>query len=126
MADRVPPAVGVKVTLILQLAFTASVDPQLLVWPKSLEFVPAMLTVAIARAEFPVLLKVATCGELEDPDSCRVEKESAAGEICATPVTVCNSSEMLAEWSLTTRSSLPSPLKSPTVSSRFGMAMPGV
>ena len=49
-----PPAAGSKVTLRVQLALTATVEPQSLVWEASwLEVMPAML-----RAAPPVLVRV--------------------------------------------------------------------
>jgi hypothetical protein len=50
----VPAAVGLKVTLRVQLALAARLAPQLLVWEKSpLAVMPVML-----RLAFPVLLRV--------------------------------------------------------------------
>jgi hypothetical protein len=50
----VPAAVGLKVTLRVQLALAARLEPQVLVWEKSpLAVMPVMLRVA-----FPVLLRV--------------------------------------------------------------------
>ena len=50
----VPVAVGLKVTLRVQLAPAATFEPQVLVWEKSpLAVMPVML-----RAAFPVLLSV--------------------------------------------------------------------
>jgi hypothetical protein len=51
---REPLAVGVKVTLRVQLALVARLEPQVLVWEKSpLALMPVMLRVAL-----PVLLRV--------------------------------------------------------------------
>ena len=47
---RVPVAVGVKVTLIVQFAPAATEAPQLLVWAKSPLFVPAMVMLVIVSA----------------------------------------------------------------------------
>ena len=44
---------GLKVTLIWQVALTASLEPQVLVWPKSLAFVPAMPMELNASTAFP-------------------------------------------------------------------------
>jgi hypothetical protein len=58
-AVRLPLAVGSKVTLIVQLAPTASELPQLLVWAKSPALAPVIVTLEIFRVEAPVLLRVA-------------------------------------------------------------------
>jgi len=42
--DRAPVAVGLNVTLMVQLPCPTTLLPQLLVWEKSLALVPAMLT----------------------------------------------------------------------------------
>ncbi len=53
-AVLVPPAAGLKVTLRVQLALTATLDPQSLVWEaSSLAVMPAML-----RAALPALVRV--------------------------------------------------------------------
>jgi hypothetical protein len=49
-----PVAVGLKVTLILQLAPAATLEPQVLVWEKS----PLAATLVMLRAALPVLLSV--------------------------------------------------------------------
>ncbi len=56
VALRVPVAVGVKVTLIEQLAPAATDVPQLLVWAKSVGFVPPIVMLVMLRVEVPVLL----------------------------------------------------------------------
>src|SRR5262249_1509481 len=66
-APRLPVAVGVNVTLMLQLAFTARVaglTGQLLVWAKSPELVPAMPILLIVSAPGPLLVKVTFCAVL--------------------------------------------------------------
>jgi hypothetical protein len=60
---RAPVAVGVKVTVIVQLAPAANVLPQLLVWAKS----PLAATLLIVRGAFPVLLNVTVCAVLVVP-----------------------------------------------------------
>jgi hypothetical protein len=50
----VPAAVGLKVTLRVQLALAATLEPQVLVWEKS----PLALMLVIPRLAFPVLLRV--------------------------------------------------------------------
>ena len=51
---REPVAVGVKVTLRVQLAPAAKLEPQVLVWAKS----PLTVMLAIVRIALPVLLRV--------------------------------------------------------------------
>jgi hypothetical protein len=55
-ALRVPVALGVKVTEIEQLCPPASVDPQLLVSPKSFAFLPVMLKPENVRLVLPLLV----------------------------------------------------------------------
>jgi hypothetical protein len=50
----VPAAVGLKVTLRVQLAFAAKLEPQVLVWEKS----PLVVMLVRLRATLPVLLRV--------------------------------------------------------------------
>ena len=51
---RVPAAVGLKVTLSVQLALTATLEPQVLVWEKS----PLVLMLVIVSPALPVFLSV--------------------------------------------------------------------
>jgi len=57
---RVPVAVGVNVTLIVQLVFAARLAGQLFVSPKS----PLGAIAEIARVAFPVLVNVTGCATL--------------------------------------------------------------
>jgi len=57
-AVRLPVAVGLNVTLNVQLLLAASELPQVLVCPKSPELVPVNPMLAIDRAVLPVLLNV--------------------------------------------------------------------
>ena len=50
----VPVAVGLKVTLSVQLALAARLEPQVLVWEKS----PLVVMLVMLRAALPVLLRV--------------------------------------------------------------------
>jgi hypothetical protein len=50
----VPVAVGLKVTLMMQEALAARLEPQVLVWEKS----PLTLMLVIVRVALPVLLRV--------------------------------------------------------------------
>ena len=51
---REPAAVGVKVTLIVQKALAARLDPQVLVWEKS----PLAVMLAMLREAFPVFVSL--------------------------------------------------------------------
>ena len=51
-------AVGVKVTLIVQLPPAATELPQVLVWAKSPGFVPVSAILVMVKAELPVLFRV--------------------------------------------------------------------
>jgi len=57
-AVRVPAAVGRNVTLIVQLALTASVEPQVVVRAKSPEFVPVIVMPVIDIVALPLLRRV--------------------------------------------------------------------
>lgn len=60
-AVRVPPAVGLKVTVNVQLLPAASVEGdkgQVFVWLKSPELLPVMVMVVMVSALFPLLVKV--------------------------------------------------------------------
>jgi len=61
-ALRVPLAVGVNVTPMLQLALGAKEVPHLLVWAKSPGSVPLM-AILMVRMLMPTLVKVTFCGE---------------------------------------------------------------
>src|SRR5262249_56602450 len=66
-APRLPAAVGLNVTLIVQLALSASVaglTGQLLVCSQSPELVPAMPILLIVSAPGPLLVKVTFCAAL--------------------------------------------------------------
>jgi hypothetical protein len=67
LAVRLPVAVGVKVTLIVQLAPVATLDPQLLACAKSPGFVPATAIEEIVRATLPLLVSVTGCEALGVP-----------------------------------------------------------
>ena len=57
-AVRVPAAVGLKVTLIVQLAPAATLDPQLLVCAKSLALAPETAMLVMLKAALPELVRV--------------------------------------------------------------------
>jgi hypothetical protein len=62
----VPVAVGLKVTLRVQLALVARLAPQLLVWKKS----PLTVMLVMLRVALPVLLRVTLWALLLIPTSC--------------------------------------------------------
>ena len=67
VALRAPLAVGLKVTLIVQLRLTPNVDGesgQLLVWAKSPAFVPVIAIELIVKAAVPLLVSVIVCAVL--------------------------------------------------------------
>jgi hypothetical protein len=55
---RDPLAVGLNVTLIVQLASAATLEPQLLVWAKSPGSVPVSTMLEMLKAALPVLFRV--------------------------------------------------------------------
>ena len=57
-ALRLPAAVGVKVTLMLQLEPAATFEPHVLVCAKSPALVPVMVRLEIAKLPVPVLLSM--------------------------------------------------------------------
>jgi len=63
---RVPVAVGVNVTLIVQLAPAATLDPQLLVWEKSVEEVEIA---EIVKGDVPLSVRMTVWGKLVVPTS---------------------------------------------------------
>ena len=64
VAARVPVAAGLKVTLTVQLAFAAMLDPQLLVCEKSLELVPDTTMPVMFKAALPEFESENACAEL--------------------------------------------------------------
>ena len=66
-AVRVPAAAGVNVTLIVQLLFAATELPQVLVWLKSLAFVPVSEMLVMLKLAFPVFIRTTACAALVVP-----------------------------------------------------------
>ena len=66
-ALRVPDAVGLKVTLMLQLAPTAIELPQVVVREKSPAFVPVIAIAVIVNVAVPVFLRVTVFATLVVP-----------------------------------------------------------
>jgi hypothetical protein len=60
---RLPPAVGLKVTVIAQLVPALTAAPQLLIWEKS----PLAVTLEIVSERLPVLVSVMVCALLLFP-----------------------------------------------------------
>src|SRR5947209_4085026 len=82
LAVRVPPTVGAKVTLIVQVAPAAMVagdTGQVEVWAKSPALVPLRAMVVMASAALPVLVTVTFCAALVVPTAW-LAKPSVAGE----------------------------------------------
>jgi hypothetical protein len=67
LAVSAAPVLGVKVTLAVQLAPTASDVPQVFVWAKSATLAPVKPTAVIEIATVPVLVMVTICGALVVP-----------------------------------------------------------
>ena len=55
---RAPAAAGLKTTLMIQLEPAATVDPQPLVWVKSLELAPATEMLVTVKVALPLLVTV--------------------------------------------------------------------
>ena len=66
-AVRAPVAVGVNVTLIVQVPFAATELPQVLVAAKSPGSVPAVPILVTVKLAFPVLVRVTACAALVVP-----------------------------------------------------------
>jgi hypothetical protein len=58
VAERVPLAEGVKVTLVVQLPPAATELPQVLVWAKLLALVPESAMLVMLKAALPPLVSV--------------------------------------------------------------------
>jgi hypothetical protein len=82
-AVKDPLAAGVNVTLTVQLAPAATLDPQLLVSAKSLGFVPVIAMLVMLKAALPVLFRVTGWAALVVP-AVWLAKERLAGERLTT------------------------------------------
>jgi hypothetical protein len=67
LALRLPEAVGLNVTVMVQLAAAARLLGQVLVWAKSLELVPARAILFMVSVAVPVLVRVMPCPALVVP-----------------------------------------------------------
>jgi hypothetical protein len=89
-ALRAPLAVGLKVTLIEQLAPAATLVPQVFDWAKSPLFVPVIVMLVRFREAPPVFERVSVCAALVEPTNV-LEKVSDPGARLAagaTPVPI--------------------------------------
>ena len=66
-AERVPAAVGLNVTLTVQLLPAARLARQVWVWEKSPLFVPVTAMPLMVSVAVPVLVRVTVCGALPVP-----------------------------------------------------------
>ena len=87
-ADRVPGAVGEKVTLMVQLLPAATGLPQVLVWAKSPEFVPVTVTAVTFNVAFPVLFTVTVWAALVVPTPCALKPRLEAVRLTTGPLPV--------------------------------------
>lgn len=69
-ALRGPAWLGVNVTVTVQFAPAARLEPQVLLWPKSAALVPAIVMLLIAKTEPLVLVSVTGCTPLVVPVNC--------------------------------------------------------
>ncbi len=98
-ALRVPVADGVKVTLIVQVAPAATELPQLLVWVKSLGFVPVSAILVRLKAALAVLLRVMVWTALVAPTAW-LANVRLVGERLATGSAPVPVPERLTAWGL--------------------------
>jgi hypothetical protein len=71
-----PNWLGVKVTLIVQFAPAARLDPHVLLWLNS----PLVATPLITTGELPALVSVAVCAVLAVPTDSGLKLKAVAGE----------------------------------------------
>ena len=72
-AARVPVAVGLNVTLMVQLAPAPTLDPQVLVWLKSPALAPVIEMPVTLSTPLPVLVRVTDWAALEVPTALLVK-----------------------------------------------------
>jgi hypothetical protein len=98
-ADLLPVALGVNVTVILQLALMARVagkGPQVFVWAKLTGLVPLIEMPLICSGAVPGLDRVTVCAGLDVP-ACSLGNESVPGETLATGSTPVPLSDTVCE-----------------------------
>ena len=92
-AVREPNTIGLKVTVIEQLAPAATLVPQVLVWEKSLAFVPVTVIDFTVMACTLVLVSVTLCGVLVEPTltfpKLRLDDESCTNVPVPVRVAAC-------------------------------------
>ena len=86
VAVNAPAAAGLKLTETVQLAPTASVVPQVVVFVKDVASAPVIVMplLEMVMIEDPVFFNVATCAALVDPSTV-LGKVNAAGVSVAVP-----------------------------------------
>ena len=80
--ERVPPAVGVKVMLMLQFAAAARLAPQVLVWAKS----PLAAMLEILSVTFPEFVSFTDCAALVVPGARLANVRLVGARVTAGPV----------------------------------------
>ena len=85
---RLPAAVGVKVTVIVQLALAAREPGQVLVTEKSPGSAPPELMVVMVRVAFPVFVRVTDWAELVVPRFCDEKLSVPEVRLAAGPLPV--------------------------------------
>lgn len=87
VAVRLPVAVGLNVTLIVQCDFAAKLLLQVLVWAKSAGSAPVNVMLLIAKAVDKLLVNVTFFGALLVPTFCAAKvNEAEETTACETPV----------------------------------------
>jgi len=86
LAVRLPVAVGLKVTVMPQLAPAAKVLPQVLVWAKSPGLAPPMAMLVMFKVVLARLVMVAVCGALVVPMDCEAKVKLAGANLTAVPL----------------------------------------
>jgi hypothetical protein len=81
---RAPPAVGLKVTLIVQLAPALTVLPHVLVWEKS----PLVVMLDMVSEALPVFVNVTGCALLAVPDIWAAKVSEEGAKLTTGPVPV--------------------------------------
>ena len=96
VAVRVPEAVGVKVTSIVQLDPAATLEPQLLLCEKSPLFEPVIAILEIVSAAEPGLESVRVLAELDVPTCWLLKVKEAGDKVTArgTPILLTNASKL--------------------------------
>src|SRR5437870_231497 len=83
---RVPMAVGAKLTLIVQLAFAATLPPFAQVVPGAGTKSPLETTLVMVNVALPMLVSVTVLGALIEPSGCRSKVRLRGDSMTAGPV----------------------------------------